>query len=257
MKKIHLKLFFFILCFFSAATAFSQSSRFSKRQYISPQGDTLNYRLLSPDYDTGRKYPLVVFLHGSGERGRDNEAQLQWGVLNFSSDENMMMYPAFVVAPQCPPGMSWSNFTREENRSDLKLSPKPSRPMELLIALIDSLKNRMKVDVARIYITGLSMGGYGTFDAIQRYPDLFAAAVPVCGGGDTSRVSLIKHLPIWIYHGTEDPAVSPVLSLNMVNALNNAGAMPGFTLIPEVGHFSWIAAYSDRKMLQWLFRQHK
>jgi predicted peptidase len=257
MIQVNNKYFFFFLLFFSATTAFPQASRFSKRQYISPQGDTLNYRLLSPDYNTGRKYPLVVFLHGSGERGHDNEAQLQWGVLNFSTDENMMLYPAYVVAPQCAEGMSWSNFTRQENRSDLKLSPKPSRPMELLISLIDSLKKRMKVDDTRIYITGLSMGGYGTFDAIQRYPNLFAAAVPVCGGGDTSKVSLIKHLPIWIYHGTEDPAVSPVLSLNMVNALSKAGAIPGFTLLPEVGHFSWIAAYSDQRMLQWLFRQHK
>ena len=101
------------------------------------------------------------------------------------------------------------------------------------------------------------MGGYGTFDAIQRYPDLFAAAVPVCGGGDTSKAAMIAHLPIWIFHGTEDPAVNPIYSINMLNALTKAGGKPGFTLIPEVGHFSWIAAYSDRRMLQWLFRQHK
>jgi len=256
MKAVNTKMILFILSFFCLATGFSQSSRFGKQKYIS-KGDTLNYRLLIPDYDTSRTYPLVVFLHGSGERGRDNEAQLQWGVMNFASDENMMFYPAYVLAPQCPPGSSWSNFTRPNKGFDLKLGPNPTKPMEVLMALIDSLTKKMKIDGSRIYITGLSMGGYGTFDAIQRYPNVFAAAVPVCGGGDTSKAKLISHIPIWIFHGNEDPAVSPIYSLEMVNALTKTGAKPGFTLIPGVGHFSWIAAYIDRSMLQWLFRQHK
>ena len=101
------------------------------------------------------------------------------------------------------------------------------------------------------------MGGFGTFDAIERYPDLFAAAVPVCGGGDVSKVNTISKIPIWIFHGSEDAAVNPILSVNMVNALIKAGAHPGFTMYPEVGHFSWIAAYSDPMMMEWLFRQHK
>ncbi len=101
------------------------------------------------------------------------------------------------------------------------------------------------------------MGGYGTFDAIMRYPDLFAAAVPVCGGGDTSKASRIAHLPIWMFHGADDVVVSPDLSANMTRALFNAGARPGFTLYPEVGHFAWLAAYSDQNMMEWLFRQHK
>ena len=101
------------------------------------------------------------------------------------------------------------------------------------------------------------MGGYGTYDAIERYPDLFAAAVPVCGGGDISKAAVIAHIPIWIYHGAEDPAVNPVYSLDMLQALTKAGAHPGFTQYPEVGHFSWLGAYSDQLMIEWLFRQHK
>ena len=101
------------------------------------------------------------------------------------------------------------------------------------------------------------MGGFGTFDAICRYPELFAAAVPVCGGGDLSKAPLISHIPIWIFTGAEDPAVSPVLSFNMVGAITKAGAYPGFTQYPEVGHFSWIAAYSDPLMMEWMFRQRK
>jgi len=232
--------------------AFSQSSRFSFNKYIE-KGDTLNYRLLFPDADTFRRYPLLIFLHGSGERGNDNEAQLKWSVMNFATDQNMMLHPALVIAPQCPQNLGWSNFSR----TDMKLQPTATKPMELLIGLIHQLIKTMPVDTNRIYITGLSMGGYGTYDAIERYPHLFAAAVPVCGAGDISRASSIAHLPIWIFHGAEDPAVNPVYSLQMFEALTKAGSHPGFTEYPAVGHFSWLGAYSDALMMEWLFRQHK
>jgi predicted peptidase len=101
------------------------------------------------------------------------------------------------------------------------------------------------------------MGGLGTYDAIERYPHLFAAAIPVAGGGDPSRASLIAHLPLWDFHGAEDPAVNPRYSREMITALLAAGGHPGFTEYPGVGHFSWLAAYSDPVVLAWLFRQHK
>jgi predicted peptidase len=129
--------------------------------------------------------------------------------------------------------------------------------MKLLMELIKEVKTKLPVDTSRIYITGLSMGGYGTFDAIERYPHVFAAAVPVCGGGDTSKASSIAHIPIWIFHGAEDAVVNPQLSLDMVEALTKAGAHPGFTQYPEVGHFSWLSAYNDPLLLEWLFRQRK
>lgn len=239
-------------------SAFSQSSsKFSVNKYTNEKGDTLLYRQLFPDSDTLRRYPLVIFLHGSGERGNDNEAQLKWGVANFATDQNMILHPAFVIAPQCPSNMSWANFTRDRNSTQINMQPTPTKPMQLVIELIDRLKKTLRVDTTRIYITGLSMGGYGTYDAIERYPDLFAAAVPVCGGGDVSKMAPIAHLPIWIFHGAEDPAVNPVFSLDMLQALTKAGAHPGFTQYPEVGHFSWLHAYSDQMMMEWLFRQHK
>jgi predicted peptidase len=256
-KMNHIKSITFFLDIFSCLHSpfvFSQSSsRFSLNKYGNDKGDTLLYRQLFPDSDTLRRYPLMIFLHGSGERGNDNEAQLKWGVANFATDQNMILHPAFVIAPQCPEKMSWSNISRP----DMKLQPTPTKPMELLIGLIQQLKKTLRVDTNRIYITGLSMGGYGTYDAIQRYPHLFAAAVPVCGGGDASKASSIVHLPIWIFHGAEDPNVSPLFSLGMVEALTKAGAHPGFTQFPEVGHFSWLGVYSDPQMLEWLFRQHK
>ncbi|MGC4034972.1 MAG: prolyl oligopeptidase family serine peptidase [Chitinophagaceae bacterium] len=245
------------LLFLIFTTAFSQTSRFSTNIFVD-KGDTLRYRQLYPDADTLRKYPLVIFLHGSGERGNDNEAQLKWGVMNFATDQNMLLHPALVIAPQCPEKMTWSNFTRDKNSTDAKLLPTASRPMELLMGLINQLIKKMPmIDTNRIYITGLSMGGFGTFDAIERYPHLFAAAVPVCGGGDTSRAASIAHIPLWVFHGAEDPTVNPWYSISMVNALTKAGAHPAFTLYPAVGHFSWIGAYSDPFMMEWLFRQHK
>ena len=129
--------------------------------------------------------------------------------------------------------------------------------MELVIELIHKTIKDYPIDTNRIYITGLSMGGYGTYDAMIRNPELFAAAVPVCGGADTSKAASIAHIPMWIFHGAEDPSVSSQFSINMVEALEKAGAHPGFTLYPEVGHFSWLHAYSDPLMMEWLFRQHK
>ncbi len=232
------------------------SSRWGYAHYTDG-ADTLNYRILTSDYDTLRKYPLIMFLHGSGERGTDNEAQLKWGVSNFATDRAMVMYPAIVVAPQCPPDQEWASFAENEQAAECKMNPEPARPMQLVIGLIHQLIMTMQVDTTRIYITGLSMGGYGTFDAIMRYPDLFAAAVPVCGGGDVSRASTIARIPIWIFHGSEDPGVDPRYSLRMAQALAAAGAHPGLTLYPGTGHFAWLAAYSDPMLLNWLFQQHK
>jgi len=233
------------------------SERFSRHIFKGANGDTLRYRMLYPDYDTLRKYPLIIFLHGSGERGNDNTAQLKWGVMNFASDEMMSHFPALVVAPQCPSGLVWANFSENEKTRELRLQPDPSNSMALLHALIRQLINEMPVDTCRIYITGLSMGGFGTFDAIVRYPGLFAAAVPVCGGGDCSRAGDLVNLPLWIFHGAEDSGVNPLYAIDMIDALTKTGAHPGLTYYPETGHFAWLAAYNDKLMMTWLFRQRR
>jgi len=250
------KLLAFLLFIIAAGSSQAQPSRFSRENYVE-KGDTLYYRRLIPDANRQRKYPLVIFLHGSGERGNDNDAQLLWGVMNFATDQAMLTHPAIVIAPQCPKEQTWSSVTFDKDRKVMKLNAEPSKPMSLLIGLIRHCEATMPVDTNRIYITGLSMGGYGTFDALERYPNLFAAAVPVCGAGDTSRAASIAHIPMWIYLGAEDPAVNPLNGLAMLEALTNAGAHPGFTQYPEVGHFSWLGAYTDPLMMEWLFRQHK
>lgn len=235
----------------------AQPSRFSAERYLNGKGDTLNYRLLWPDANRLQRYPLVIFLHGSGERGSDNEKQLKWGVQNFATDQMMIAHPAFVIAPQCPANQSWANVDRKKGSRELKLNPQPSKPMQLLTELIRQFVQKNQVDTTRIYITGLSMGGYGTFDILERNPHLFAAAVPVCGAGDTTRAASIAHVPMWIFHGAEDPTVDPLCSKDMQEALLKAGAHPGLTLYPAVGHFSWLGVYSDPLMIDWLFRQHK
>jgi len=252
---------FLLLCaIYLVAGSFSsqaQTNRFNYGKYNNGKGDTLQYRLLTPDYDTLRRYPLVIFLHGSGERGTDNEAQLKWGVQNLATDQMMRTYPAFVLAPQCPPGKTWENSTRNKTAKEIHQLSDPAKPMELLIALIHQLIQQNRIDTNRIYITGLSMGGFGTFDAIERFPQLFAAAVPVCGGGDITKAPIIAQIPIWIFHGAEDASVDPEYAISMAAALMKAGAHPGLTIYPETGHFSWLGAYSDSDLYEWLFRQRK
>lgn len=238
----------FLLLFFSIFQVFGQTDRFSYESFKA-DGNELKYRLLTPDASK-RKLPLVIFLHGSGERGEDNEAQLKWGVQQFASDYNMKHYPAFVAAPQCPTNEQWAPY-------DEKFRDNPTQPMRLVKGMIDDLLKRYPIDEARIYITGLSMGGFGTFDALARYPDLFAAGVPVCGSGDPATVNRFKNIPIWMYTGAEDDVVLPERTVKMFNALMTAGAKPGFTQVPETGHFSWIAAYSDELLIEWMFRQRR
>src|SRR5205809_244576 len=156
MKFLAIVVVLFVTFFIPWNKSFSQSSssRFSANVYTNGKGDSLRYRMLSPDYDTLRKYPLVIFLHGSGERGSDNEAQLKWGVMNFATDQMMALHPAIVIAPQCPEKMSWSNFSRSKITSDTRLLPDASKPMQLVIELIHDLEKNMPVDTNRIYITG-------------------------------------------------------------------------------------------------------
>ncbi|MBN2638231.1 MAG: prolyl oligopeptidase family serine peptidase [Bacteroidales bacterium] len=255
MKFLRITLVF-VFAVLTSAIAAQQINRFNKEVYTDNQGNTLLYRILSPDYNLSRKYPLVIFLHGSGERGNDNTAQLKWGVMQFATDKAMSEHPAIVVAPQCPKGQTWADLQPDQN-GEMDLAEHPTKPMKLVLELIHQLIKTMPVDTTRIYITGLSMGGFGTYDAIEREPGLFAAAVPVCGAGDSSKATEIAKIPIWIFHGADDPVVPVQFSYDMAQALIKAGAHPGLTIYPGVGHFSWVPAYSDPLMMNWLFDQQK
>lgn len=229
---------------------------FEAKVYHSDEGDQLPYRLLIPEqFVDGESYPLVLFLHGMGERGSDNEAQLTWGVEAFAKAGFRLEYPAIVIVPQAPDDDYWANLDwRTEGTG---LMEKPTKPLQMAYDLVLQIADEMPVNKDRLYITGLSMGGFGTWDLITRYPDTFAAAMPVCGGGDLSKAYLLKDLPIWTFHGAQDSVVPVEMSRDMVQAIREAGGTPGYTEYPHVDHFSWVPAYEDRFALEWLFEQKK
>ncbi len=205
-------------------------------------GAELPYRLLKPaGYDPKKSYPLVVFLHGAGERGSDNEAQIRHGVREFASAKHRKQYPCFLIAPQCPAKRGWAG----------------SEPERLVLELIPALQKEFSIDAKRIYVTGLSMGGYGTWNLIGRRPELFAAAVPICGGGNEKMAEKMAKVPIWAFHGDKDTAVPVDRSRKMIAAIEKAGGKPKYTEYKGVGHDSWTRAYGDAKMFAWMFAQKK
>ena len=238
------------------ASAADHRDRFEARTFKDAAGKTLPYRLLSPkEVRPGEKYPLVLFFHGAGECGTDNEKQLVHGMNDFASDEIMAKYPAFVVAPQCPEGEQWVDTPWTADSHTMK--DKPAVPLKQSLELVDKLAKELPVDTNRLYITGLSMGGFGVWDAIQRHPDRFAAAVPICSGGDPAFAEKIKHVPVWAFHGDSDTTVKLKRSREMIDALKKAGGNPKYTEYAKTGHDSWTKTYADPKMYEWLFAQRK
>jgi predicted peptidase len=227
-----------------------------EKKEFEKDGGTLPYRLMRPEtVEAGKKYPLVIFLHGAGERGTDNEVQLVHGVKDFAKPEARKKYPCFLVAPQCPQGKQWVQVPWSADKHDMP--PVPSAPAALLVGLMDELEKNLPVDLDRVYITGLSMGGYGTWDLLSRQPERFAAAVPVCGGGDEKKAGKMVKVPIWAFHGAKDEAVPVSRSRNMVGAVNKAGGAAKYTEYPDVGHDSWNGCYADPEMMEWLFGQKR
>lgn len=219
-------------------------------------GNTLLFRLLKPAcWDAAKTFPLVLFLHGAGERGADNEKQLVHGIPQFASKENREKYPCFLVSPQCPDNSKWVDV---DWSADSHQSPKEmTEPLRLTMLLVESMLKEFSVDPKRIYVTGLSMGGYGTWELIGLRPELFAAAVPICGGGDEGIAEKIGHIPIWAFHGAKDAAVKVSRSRNMIAALEKVGAKPRYTEYPDVAHNSWNRAYEDPELFKWLFTQKR
>ena len=210
------------------------------------------------NYDSTKSYPLVLFLHGSGERGNDNFSQLKWGVSHFAEPKFRERYPAFVVAPQMPKQQLWSRLisSRDTTTFTATMGVNPTEPMRLTIELLEQLQDRFAVDSNRLYVTGISMGGFGTFDLIQRFPNTFAAAVPICGGGDLTRAFMLTDMPLWVFHGSEDQIVDPGFSRSMVEAIRLAGGSPGYTEYPDEGHVgAWVQAYRNPHLYEWLFSQ--
>ncbi len=206
----------------------------------------LDYLLFMPPESPSHPekiWPLLLFLHGAGERGSDLWLVSKHGppkILRTKPD-----LPFIVVSPQCPTAETWSN--------------------DALIALLDDLSEQLPVDRTRVYLTGLSMGGYGTWSLGTTYPDRFAAIAPICGGGDPVRILLasgnraeaLRTLHVWAFHGAKDPVVSVEESRRMVDALKRFGSRQvELTIYPEAGHDAWTETYSNPKLYDWLL-SHK
>ncbi len=238
-------------------------SAYLKREYIDPHRNSLPYRILLPQhYDRSRKYPLVLFLHGAGERGKDNELQLTHGASLFLEKQNRTKFQSFVVFPQCPQNGYWAAAQPVAEQIPLKLdfdySRKITAPLKSAIELTQFLLQKEHVDSKRVYVVGLSMGGMGTFEAVYRYPKLFAAAIAICGGGDSKAYNKeAAKVPFWIFHGAEDNVVEVKFSREMYARLKELKAQVKYTEYPGVQHESWLNAFAEPEFLTWLFSQKR
>ncbi|UZR94282.1 prolyl oligopeptidase family serine peptidase [Chondrinema litorale] len=229
---------------------------FETDSFTSENGGILPYRLLKPlEYDADKKYPLVIFLHGSGERGEDNSSQLKNAASVFLDEEIREKYPAFVLAPQCPENDRWSLHHEGDITEKYFLSEEPSETMKLLMELIQSTQESYNIDEKRLYVTGLSMGGQGVYDLLLRNSDTFAAAVVVCSFTDIRKAGALVDTPIWIFHGEDDNVVPVDNARVMVNTLDVLGAKPRYTEYTATGHNSWDKAFSEEKLFPWLFKK--
>jgi predicted peptidase len=256
------------------------ADKFLKLNYADPDtGITMGYRLFVPEnYDSTKTYPLVLFLHGAGETGSDNEIQLtaNQGAAVWAKPEEQAKHPSFVLAPQSnrdpEADLTKNNFGKIGWTSLMLTGPvvsdtgNPFQPLDQLVTAYDILTKVMgeySVDPKRVYVTGVSMGGFGTFAIAIAHPDDFAALVPICGGGDPTKLSTIAKIPIWIFHAEEDPAIPVQFSRDSDAALKAAGGTPKYTEYPKgtfffpIAHFSWVPTYANSEMRDWLFQQSK
>jgi predicted peptidase len=233
----------------------ARAMRYTGGEY---KDEVFNYQVLRPiKIEEGKKYPIVIFLHGAGERGDDNRAQLKYFPEMMAKPEYREKYPCFLIAPQCRTGESWAGFGRRRGAA----GDAPTEPTDQLKVVMQILDNSLKmypVDSNRIYLTGLSMGGFGSWDWATREPDRFAAVVPICGGGDESKADKLTKTPIWAVHGDTDEVVKVEQSRRMIEAIKKAGGDPKYSELKGVGHNSWTPAYSDPKgIVPWMFEQRK
>ena len=248
-------------------------------QFLDKQGRAMNFLMyVPPSGAPGQKYPLVLVLEGSGEEAQPNMSPSQGLALlaghpyvtpwvpdpaNPGAPNVQSNWPSFIVIPQLTSPSRWVDVPG--NQGSYQLAPSPTVGLEMAKELVDTLQSEYsQIDGNRLYVTGISMGGYGTWEMVERWPGYFAAAVPVAGGGDPSKAYLLKDLPIWVFQGAADTLVPVSATGDMVSAIKAAGGNPKYTLLPGLGHndTTWTAVYdvtapSPNNLFQWLFAQHK
>ncbi len=243
MKKIYLMFIFTAAIFLTGCSMSKMISKNLGTQFVDgisafvPVSMNKSILVFIPrDYsEEGHGFPLMIFLHGAGERGNDIELVKRHGPPKIAAKDPA--FPFLLVSPQCKPDERW-------------------RP-EDVINLLNEIKGKFNIDTERIYLTGLSMGGFGTWGTAIEYPEVFAAILPVCGGGEPSKVCAIKDVPVWAFHGAKDNVVPVQRSEEMVDALKKCGGNVLFTVYPEADHDSWTETYNNPEVYSWLLKQKK
>ena len=236
---------------------------YEKKEFVFAEGKVLPYRILYPEnYNRTKKYPIILFLHGAGERGKDNEKQLIHGAKLFINAEHRKNFPAIVIIPQCPDDSFWASIKIDRTKQPVKMefdySGEPSWPLVAANELVKKIAKEESVDTKRVYITGLSMGGMGTFESVYRYPDLYTAALPICGGGNAEMYDQrVKKISFWVFHGAADAVVDVKLSREMVEKLKLIKADVDYSEYPGVNHNSWDNAFAEPTFLSWMFKHKK
>jgi predicted peptidase len=234
MNKAILALAAVLPCLAAAPAPVRESGFLDKT--IEVDGATIKYVVYVPKgYNAEKPHPTILFLHGAGERGDDGQKQVSVGLgpaIKKAEDK----WNFIVVFPQVPKGKSFADIEKP------------------ILAMLDKTKKEYKVDEKRLYVTGLSMGGYGSWLLVCKYPEMFAAAAPVCGGGDPTQAAKVKDLPIWAFHGDKDTAVPLKKAQDMIDAVKAAGGDPKLTVYPGIGHNSWDKAYNDEKLEEWFIK---
>ena len=252
---------FLLLLLTSALCSFSQDKTLFKKHWFIQNGDTMPYRVLLPKaYDSTKLYPLIFFLHGRGESGRDNEKQLANGATLFLRDSIRERYPAIVVFPQCPANNYWSNVIAEtsdslNSRRTFYFVPngEPTDAMRMLLSLTDHIVARYPISKRKVYVGGLSMGGMGTYELVRRKPGFFAAAFAICGGAHPATAKQLTKTNWWLFHGLKDDVVLPEFTRQMEVALKKGGARVKASYYPNANHNSWDPAFAEPGLMQWLF----
>jgi predicted peptidase len=260
-----MRLLLLVTCLLLSLNALAQTDLYQKKTYATRAGQTLPYRILYPkNYDPALrdKYPMILVLHGAGERDNDNEKQLTHGSKLFLQDDIRTKFPAIVVFPQCPADSYWTTFVRDRSKYPITVNEhyakQPNWPLGAVMSLVKQLRKTERIDKKRVYIMGLSMGGFGTMEIVSRKPKWFAAAAPICAGGDTTLCyRYAKRLPLWVFHGDADAVVPVALSRGLVAKLQMLNADVQYSEYQGVNHNSWDNAFADPGLIPWMMGKRK
>lgn len=238
---------------------------YATRTFTDAEGQSMIYYLHIPSsspQEDRRPYPLVLLLHGGGERGQSaNSPEQNRSILvgnpyvkQWTAAEVQNVWPSFIVVPQLMNSQQW--VAVPSSQGSYHLTPQPTKALLLAKEIVDALQRTYSdIDPGRLYITGISIGGYGVWDAIERWPDYFAAAAPLSGAGDPAGAMRLTHLPIWAFHGANDGDPPPTSSRAMIQAIRLLGGQPRYTEFPQAGHDIWLQVYTSMVFLSWLFAQ--